>query len=104
PGAGTCLASAARTTNEESTGIGGASRMRIESTPWEGPLFVIGMPRSGTKLLRNLLDRHPRIRILPWETQFLPFIRAWVASRGEPRAEAELARLADALRKSPYFD
>ncbi len=78
--------------------------MRIERQPWEGPLFVIGMPRSGTKLLRNLLDRHPRIRILPWETQFLPFIAAWVASRGEPRTEAELGRLAEALRRSPYFD
>ncbi|MFS8609502.1 MAG: sulfotransferase, partial [Gammaproteobacteria bacterium] len=78
--------------------------MRTDGANWEGPLFVIGMPRSGTKLLRNLLDRHPRIRILPWETDFLPFIDAWVASRGEPRTEAELARLASALRKSPYFD
>jgi len=82
----------------------GAPRMRTDGANWEGPLFVIGMPRSGTKLLRNLLDRHPRIRILPWETDFLPFIDAWVASRGEPRTEAELARLASALRKSPYFD
>ncbi len=78
--------------------------MRTERTCWEGPLFVIGMPRSGTKLLRNLLDRHPRIRILPWETQFLPFIAAWVSARGEPRTESALGRLAAALQKSPYFD
>src|SRR5262245_12693694 len=45
---------------------------------WEGPMFIVGMPRSGTKLLRGLLDQHPRIRILQTETEFLPFLSAWV--------------------------
>lgn len=37
-----------------------------------GPLFMVGMPRSGTKLLRDLLNQHPRVGIPRSETQFLP--------------------------------
>jgi hypothetical protein len=33
------------------------------------PVFVVGAPRSGTTLLRNMLNRHPRLAIL-FETQF----------------------------------
>lgn len=42
------------------------------------PLFVVGMPRSGTKLLRDLLNRHPMIGIPEAETEFLPdWSRRW---------------------------
>ena len=37
-----------------------------------GPLFIVGMPRSGTKLLRDLLNRHPRIGIPTAESHFVP--------------------------------
>ena len=30
---------------------------------FSGLLFVVGMPRSGTKLLRDLLNRNPRVRV-----------------------------------------
>lgn len=36
-------------------------------------LFIVGMPRSGTKLLRDLLNRHSRISIPDVETLFYPF-------------------------------
>jgi len=39
---------------------------------FEGPLFIVGMPRSGTKLLRDLLNRHPQIGIPVAETDFIP--------------------------------
>ncbi len=43
-----------------------------------GPVFLIGMPRSGTKLLRDLLNRHPGIRIPETETAILPMlVRDW---------------------------
>ena len=37
-----------------------------------GPLFIVGAPRSGTKLLRDLVKQHPLIGIPDYETEFLP--------------------------------
>lgn len=78
----------------------------IDSTtaPWEGPLFIIGMPRSGTKLLRGLLSKHQRIRLLAAETDFLPFIDAWVQRRGKPVSPEAFERLAEAMQSANYFN
>ncbi len=46
--------------------------MHDNLTSYNGPLFIIGMPRSGTKLLRGLLNQHPQIAIPAIETEFLP--------------------------------
>jgi hypothetical protein len=71
---------------------------------WDGPLFIIGMPRSGTKLLRGLLSRHPRIRILQAETDFLPFIDEWVARHGRPETPAAFEELHRAMQGGNYFN
>jgi hypothetical protein len=34
-------------------------------------LFIVGCPRSGTTLLRRMVDAHPEIAITP-ETQWIP--------------------------------
>ena len=39
---------------------------------FQGPLFIVGAPRSGTKLLRDLVKQHPAIGIPDYETEFLP--------------------------------
>jgi hypothetical protein len=39
-----------------------------------GPLFIVGMPRSGTKLLRDLLNQHPLISIPDVESHFIPYM------------------------------
>jgi hypothetical protein len=53
------------------------------------PFFLVGCPRSGTTLLRNLLNSHPQLAI-PAESQFLPtFYRAW----GNPRDARAAERL-----------
>lgn len=50
----------------------------MSNKSFTGPLFLIGMPRSGTKLLRTLLNQHPQIQLNTRETDFLPYwIRIW---------------------------
>lgn len=75
-----------------------------QSARWEGPLFIVGMPRSGTKLLRGLLSKHPRIRILAAETDFLPFIEAWVQRHGSPASPEAFQRFAATMQDANYFN
>lgn len=43
------------------------------------PIFICGHPKSGTSLLRNLLDFHPQLVVYPEESrffrQFLPLAK-----------------------------
>jgi len=73
------------------------------ATAWASPLFIVGMPRSGTKLLRGLLGKHPRISMLEPETDFLPFIHEWIERHGEPATVAAFEQLAAALSGANYF-
>ena len=47
------------------------SRLRSVGTGREPAVFVVGMNRSGTTLLRMMLDAHPQLTIPP-ETHFVP--------------------------------
>ncbi len=71
--------------------------------PFAGPLFIVGMPRSGTKLLRGLLNRHPQVGIPAAETELLPdWARRW-PSFGDLRRPAAFARFFQQVRDSAYF-
>ena len=48
----------------------------MSTDQFAGPLFLLGMPRSGTKLLRTLLNAHPAIHIAQVETHFIPYWHA----------------------------
>jgi hypothetical protein len=61
------------------------------------------MPRSGTKLLRGLLNQSPGIRVLDVETNFFPFFVRWVGEHGEPHDAEQFERLHAALSTAPYF-
>ncbi len=70
---------------------------------WAGPLFVVGMPRSGTKLLRDLLNQHPRVAIPRVETEFLPdWHRRW-ASFGDLSDRERFLSFYEEATTSPYF-
>ena len=54
--------------------------------------FIVGVPRSGTTLLRLMLDAHPDLAI-PAETHFLPaLIRTWRRMEADGADEAERRR------------
>jgi sulfotransferase family protein len=72
-----------------------ARRMRSATPPGPPAPFIVGVGRSGTTLLRLMLDAHPEMAIPP-ETHFLP---AMVESFGAVRVTPE--RLLDAIKEAP---
>lgn len=74
-----------------------------EPDTWTGPLFVVGMPRSGTKLLRGLLNQHPNLGIPLAETEFLvDWARRWPAF-GDLTDRNVFGRFWETVRGSAYF-
>lgn len=68
-----------------------------------GPVFVVGLPRSGTKLLRDLLNNHPRVWLSDIETEFLPiWIERW-ARYGDLSAPDTFLRFYALQARLPYF-
>lgn len=56
----------------------------------ESPIFIVGCPRSGTSLLRDLLRSHPHLTF-PQESHFIPsFFRGY----GDPCDDREAQKLA----------
>lgn len=56
----------------------------------DSPIFIVGCPRSGTKLIRDLLRSHPNITF-PHESHFIPQIYKLY---GNPRNEDEAVKIA----------
>lgn len=42
------------------------------------PIFILGCHKSGTSLMRSLLDNHPSLNVLPKETHFFQWSGRWV--------------------------
>jgi len=62
------------------------------------PIFIVGAPRSGTTLLRNLLRSHPRLSF-PEESHFIPlFYRTY----GDPANDREALALGAAILKLQF--
>ena len=57
------------------------------------PFFIVGCPRSGTTILRDLLRAHPNLTVALESHFVVRFYRAY----GDPRNEAEARRLATAI-------
>ena len=71
---------------------------------FSGPLFIVGKPRSGTKLLRTLLNEHPLVAIPISETNFFPLM---IDTFGDPPAldrEDEFASFYKMFSDSVFFD
>lgn len=69
---------------------------------FNGPLFVIGMPRSGTKLIRCLLSNHPKIGITD-ETEFLPYYIGNWNKFGDVQDKDNFHRLYKSILNTTYI-
>jgi hypothetical protein len=77
--------------------------MVMERNDFSGPLFLVGMPRSGTKLLGTLLNHNPRIKICTLETDFLPYwIDRW-ADYGDLSDRSKFSMFVRETAKVPFF-
>jgi hypothetical protein len=75
----------------------------MRSQKFQGPLFLIGMPRSGTKLLRDLLNQHSVIMIPTVETEFLPYwLKTW-QDYGDLSLKENFETFYKKVVKFPYF-
>jgi hypothetical protein len=89
-----------------------AARMRVDdyvrrhpqvlNRPIERPVFILGMPRTGTTLVSYMLDADPANRsLLKWEAYHGVPPAAAGALRTDPRCLAEKAKDAQILQNNP---
>jgi hypothetical protein len=72
------------------------------------PVFICGVHRSGTTLVRNLLDGHPQLCVLPSEGTFYTNLEAKLKQLSADKWPAYmgtewLRRLANAINQPPYW-
>ena len=60
------------------------------------PVFIVGAPRSGTTLLRVILNRHPQLAMFGIESQFFRRVYARQAAFGDPADPRNRTRVVDA--------
>ena len=75
----------------------------MNDSDFQGPLFIVGCGRSGTKLLRNLLNNHPQIGILGFETNFIPLFVKRFGKTPDFSDEATLRAVHDALTQTAFY-
>jgi len=69
----------------------------------EPPFFLVGNPRSGTKMLRELLNRSPDVWISDIESHFIPPLTRRLAEFGDLAERANFGKLAEAAAKTRAF-
>lgn len=67
------------------------------------PLWVIGSPRSGTTLLRNLLNLHPDVALCAFESKWVPSLVLGVGDVGRLREPAVRAAAAARVRSGRMY-
>ena len=66
-------------------------------------LFLVGMPRSGTKLLRNMLNGHPAVAIFPIETHFIPFFDQEFSAYGNITIRSNFSKFFSDIQRTNFF-
>jgi hypothetical protein len=68
-----------------------------------GPVFIIGMPRSGKKLLRDLLNQNSRIGIPIHETGFIPHMADRFGNPPKFDDQHEFHKFYEEFIQDPFF-
>jgi Sulfotransferase family len=76
---------------------------RLIAQKFRGPVFIVGMPRSGTKLMRILLNQHPEISITLAESHFIPYFIRKFGNPPSLNQARQLERFVDDFLHSPFF-
>jgi hypothetical protein len=67
------------------------------------PFFVVGNPRSGTKMLRELLNASPDLWMSEVESHFIPRFARRIGRYGDLSSLRRFTRLADQVRRTRAF-
>jgi len=70
---------------------------------FRGPVFIVGMPRSGTKLMRNLLNRHPAVSLPINESHFIPSLVHTFPANSDFRDAKLLKRFYKFISSTNFF-
>lgn len=65
------------------------------------PIFIVGAPRSGTTMLRLMLNAHPSIAI-PFESDFIPRFYDRLNDYGDLRDQENVARLLNGIAEQSF--
>jgi len=71
------------------------NRPRTSASPSELPVFIVGMPRSGTSLTEQILASHPAVvgagELTYWDGAYAAFVEALSSGKAETEVMADLA-------------
>lgn len=67
------------------------------------PIFVVGAPRSGTTMLRLMLNAHPRIAV-PFESDFIPKFYRRLDEYGDLTEPGNIRRLLDDIAAQAFVE
>jgi hypothetical protein len=79
-----------------------AMSLGLKST-FRGPIFIVGMPRSGTKLMRALLNQHPQINLTLAESHFIPYFLKKFGNPPPFRSRQDLDPFVREFMKTTFF-
>lgn len=72
-----------------------------EDSRVSAPIFVVGAPRSGTTMLRLMLNAHSRIAI-PFESDFIPKFYRRLGEYGDLSKQENIGRLLDDIASQSF--
>ncbi len=69
----------------------------------EHPIFICGSMKSGTTLLCQLLDNHPNLLVMPWDSHYTKHIKKWKRTQFPDISAYWLHTLINPSGKEPFW-